>query len=236
MIKAVIFDMDDTLFYPEIPFEKALKKFFPKYKDDISEIYQSFRRISDKEIEGVLVGKYDMEAFHQLRIKKTIESFGCKEISNKQAVDFQSCYSEAQKSIQLLNGIKATFDYLKEKEIRLGLLTNGSTEHQLKKVDYLKLGEYMEAADIVVSEETGFSKPDKEIFDLMREKLQLTAEELLYVGDNYENDILGGAHSGWKTLWINHQKMKKDFLKDKQADYEIHSHKELLLLMKQLFH
>ncbi|GAB2027848.1 HAD family hydrolase [Lactovum odontotermitis] len=236
MIKAVVFDMDDTIFYPQIPFGEALNEVFPEYIDDLSEAYRLFRKISDKEFQSVLEGSRDIPTFHRERIKKmmTVYGYGRDKMTDRQADAFQQSYLYQQGNIQILDGIKAAFEYLKEKGIRQGLLTNGPTEYQRKKIDCLKLKEYICAEDIIISQEVGFSKPSPEIFRLMERKLGLSANELIYVGDNYENDILGGANCGWKTVWINHKKSDIAFSEGNRADAEINSHEELLDVIRQL--
>lgn len=234
MVKAVVFDMDDTIFYPQLPFEKALKAVCPRYAGDVIETYNLFRKVSDIEFERVLQGECDLFTFHKARFKKTMETCGYTDITEEEAGAFQKLYSREQENIEILEGIKATFDYLKEKEIRLGLLTNGPTQHQLKKIEYLKLKDYIEDRYIIVSQETGFSKPDKEIFDLMEKRFGLPACELLYVGDNYKNDIFGGASCGWKTVWINHRKQEISLSEEFQADFEISSHEGLLEAVQQI--
>ena len=37
----------------------------------------------------------------------------------------------------------------------------------------------------------------------MQEKLQLDTESLYYIGDSFENDIVGANNAGWKSIWIN---------------------------------
>ncbi|GAB2027800.1 HAD family hydrolase [Lactovum odontotermitis] len=234
MIKAVVFDMDDTIFYPQIPFGEALNEVFPEYIDDLSEAYRLFRKISDKEFQSVFEGSRDITAFHRERLKLLMAVYGYRKITDQQADAFQQSYSRHQENIHILEGIKATFEYLKEKGIRQGLLTNGSTKYQRKKIDCLKLKEYICAENIIISQEVGFSKPSPEIFRLMERRLSLTANELIYVGDNYENDILGGANCGWKTVWIKLKESDTAFSEGIRADAEINSHAELLDVLKQL--
>ena len=47
----------------------------------------------------------------------------------------------------------------------MGIITNGPTEHQLKKVKKLGLYDYVDPKCVIVSQATGFQKPEKEIFN-----------------------------------------------------------------------
>lgn len=51
----------------------------------------------------------------------------------------------------------------------------------------------------------GFSKPEKEIFDLACNQFCMEPEHTLYVGDSYDNDIVGARNGGWHSLWFNHR-------------------------------
>ena len=86
------------------------------------------------------------------------------------------------------------------------MLTNGFSEQQRGKL--AKLPEIADrAAFVVISEEVGVMKPDPALFDHVR---QLAAAELgrdlepadvLYVGDSYHSDVLGGTGAGWRVAW-----------------------------------
>lgn len=58
-------------------------------------------------------------------------------------------------------------------------------------MNQLQLANWIPSQHMIVSQATGFQKPEKEIFQLAEERFNLTAEETLYVGDNYDNDVLG---------------------------------------------
>ena len=56
-------------------------------------------------------------------------------------------------------------------------------------------------------------------------------QSALYVGDSYENDIIGAKGAGWDVIWLN-----KYGLPDKSglADYIVQNDGELLQLIRQL--
>ena len=117
--------------------------------------------------------------------------------------------------------------------IPLGIITNGPTDHQTKKLNQLQLANWIPSQHMIVSQATGFQKPEKEIFQLAEERFNLTAEETLYVGDNYDNDVLGAKRAGWQALWFNHRERKVDG--PLNCDIEITSFDQLLETMKVIF-
>lgn len=55
---------------------------------------------------------------------------------------------------------------------------------------------------ILVSEEAGVKKTDHRIFELAMNKLGLSPEQCLYIGDHPKNDIEGAGLAGMKTIWF----------------------------------
>lgn len=87
----------------------------------------------------------------------------------------------------------------------MGIITNGPTEHQLKKVKKLGLYDYIDPKCVLVSQATGFQKPEKEIFNLAAEQFDMNPATTLYVGDSYDNDVVGAFNGGWHSMWFNHR-------------------------------
>ena len=100
---------------------------------------------------------------------------------------------------------------------KTGLITNGGHELQYSKLRLLSLTEHFD--EIITTGDYGIHKPDKEIFDIMREKLMLSPDEMVYVGDNPVNDIEGARGAGWKTIWMKSTGYWDD--KIKKADREV---------------
>ena len=89
---------------------------------------------------------------------------------------------------------------LKSRGYLVGLVTNGRHSLQYKKLAMIGLSYIFDA--VVVSGDTDYEKPDKEIFFLACEKLAVSPDECVYVGDNRKNDIDGAAGAGMKTVWL----------------------------------
>lgn len=80
----------------------------------------------------------------------------------------------------------------------VGILSNGFRELARAKVARFGLDRW--AKLVVVSEEVGFMKPDRRIFD---EALRLAGggeRRKVYVGDSYEHDVLGAKSAGWLPI------------------------------------
>ena len=82
----------------------------------------------------------------------------------------------------------------------LGVITNGPSERQRRKLDVLNLAPLFSV--VIVDTEVGWSKPDARIFRAAIEAIGGRAEETLYVGDRWEVDVVGAANAGLRAVWI----------------------------------
>lgn len=88
------------------------------------------------------------------------------------------------------------------------MITNGSTQRQKAKILNTNLNSCFDV--VIISEEVGFSKPDKRIFELALNKLHVQAEDTLFVGDDIEKDIAGCQNANIKGIWFNPHMIKND--------------------------
>ncbi|MED0988487.1 HAD family hydrolase [Bacillus nitratireducens] len=88
---------------------------------------------------------------------------------------------------------------LTQHNIKIGIITNGFTDFQMNNLRALNIHTYTNI--ILVSEAEGIKKPHREIFERALQKLNVKAEECLYVGDHPENDVLGSEQVGILGVW-----------------------------------
>ncbi len=90
----------------------------------------------------------------------------------------------------------------------LCMITNGATDNQRNKIKKLPFKNRFK--EIIVSGEIGHHKPSKVIFDKMAERMNKNPEEMIYIGNDYQKDILGGKAAGWGTVWVERKKEEYD--------------------------
>ncbi|UFU01304.1 HAD-IA family hydrolase [Radiobacillus kanasensis] len=129
---------------------------------------------------------------------------------------FPHCFSINQNTIDTVNAIK--------RQVKVAIITNGSTQRQKAKIMNTNLNSCFDT--ILISEEVGFSKPDKRIFELALNKLNVQLEDALFVGDDIEKDIGGCQNADMKGIWFNPYMNKNDT--DIKPYAEIHSFDRLL--------
>jgi putative hydrolase of the HAD superfamily len=112
---------------------------------------------------------------------------------------------------------------------QLLLLTNGSPDLQNTKLEITS--ELIPFFDqIVISGDFGRGKPDPAIFEHALSRMFLQNHEVLMVGDNLMTDILGANRAGIKSVWINrHNKERNEVI----PTYEIHHLEELFPILEE---
>jgi putative hydrolase of the HAD superfamily len=100
------------------------------------------------------------------------------------------------------NSIK-TLTELKTKGIKLGLITNGTSEEQRAKIDRFKLAVFFDT--ILIEHEVGFGKPDLRIFNKALEQLKAEAKETWMIGDNLVWDVAAPQKLGIYSIWNDYQ-------------------------------
>ncbi len=190
MIKAIIFDLDNTLIDRQKAFkEMLLRKFHLLFDDEtlISNMIDDIMKWDDNgTVERIVVfkrwaSKYDVTCI------------------SPQELDKQ--WSDESGSIAFLYyDVKDTLSKLKNK-YKLAILTNGSTTSQRRKLDTIDIYDLLDYT--LVSSEVNMKKPDIRLFEYIANKLNLKPNECIYVGDNYNIDVLGSRNAGMTPIFIS---------------------------------
>lgn len=93
-------------------------------------------------------------------------------------------------------GLRDFLAFLKEKKIRTGVITNISYCGAAVKARIREILPEHDFEFILSTCEYMFRKPSRRIFDLALEKAGLNAEDVWYVGDKYDCDVLGARSAG----------------------------------------
>lgn len=229
-MKAVYFDVDDTLYDQTRPFFDALTDVGIDIPgEDRNALFVKSRKYSDEVFEPSRRGEITMEQMYIYRITKTLADYGIF-ISEEKALQFQACYQERQKQLRLSEEIIRILEELQDKVV-LGVITNGPGKHQRDKIRRLGLCRWMKEENMIISGELDITKPDPAIFVLAAERARLKPVECVYIGDSYENDVVGAARAGMRTVWFNRR--RKTAEGEIRPDDMVYSEQELHRLLTQ---
>ncbi len=195
MIKAVVFDLDHTLFDRYATLRECAKIIRSKLPVNPN--------LSDDEIGEIMVNAdktqvyYGWDRIREYIINET-ELFSEK-INGTDYSDF---------IFDSFNYIAVPFDFtlpmlreLKADGYKLGLITNGQPGLQENKLKMLGLDNIFDR--VIVSGRYNCPKPQTKAFEMMAEWLELKPCEMMYVGDNPLNDVDASRKAGYIPVYVN---------------------------------
>ena len=101
--------------------------------------------------------------------------------------------------VSLLAGARAAVEQARAGH-QVGLITNGPGEEQRQKLARTGLEAHFES--VTVSGEIGVAKPDRGIFETALASLGVGAEEAVFVGNNFQADVVGARGAGLDAVWL----------------------------------
>jgi len=222
----LIFDLDDTLLDFQQAEIEAFEKTFLHYEiqNSISTYKKDYDAISRILWDGVQDGVYTIAQVGEYRFKRLFE----KHALHFDALTFNEDYllnlSQQSNLIEGADQIASKFP-----TIKIVALSNGFTNTQLSRIAHSPLKDLFD--EIIISEMTGYEKPQKGIFDYTMNRLGLkNTDGLLMIGDSLSSDITGGFNYGIDTCWFNPHSKKNE--SSVTPTYEIKSLDELVALVK----
>lgn len=211
-MKVFVFDVDDTLYDQIDPFKESINSYFSAqmlaHSVPVVELYVAFRYYSDLVFDQVEAGKLSLEKMRVYRITEAFRSFGVT-IKEEEARAFQKRYQENQGNITLRQDMFETLSWLIEHDIPVAILTNGPKTHQLKKITQLGLEQFVPKERIFISGAIGLAKPNPEVFHYIEHQLAIPNGDYYYIGDSFENDVIGATGAQWHSIWLNKRHMKR---------------------------
>lgn len=194
MIKAVIFDLDDTLIsekeYIRSGFRQVSKKIAEEYELREEYVYELMYSTFNEDSKNVFNRVLD-----KLNISYDMDYI-------KELIDF---YRGHIPDIKLYDDAKYIIEALYDKGIKLGMITDGYKVTQRNKLEVLGISDYFNC--IIVTDELGreFWKPHKRPYEIVKDKLGFDYENMVYVGDNISKDFVTANKLGMNTILINRE-------------------------------
>ena len=203
-LKAIGFDLDDTLYSRKDFYEHVFDKMQTSVaylNISFDRFYERFQIYSDAEYEKFMRREKDRDAYKNDRVISTYKYFDT-QITVDAAVIFNALYLYYRNKIEYRVGVVETLEYLKKQGYKLFVLTNGPMRDQLNKLEQLQIEKYISREDWYISDELNTTKPEKKIFKIVENRIEFQGNEILYIGDSFENDILGASQLGWETVYL----------------------------------
>lgn len=218
MTKAVVFDLDGTLYDVQQYFWRAFNEISDyiarKYNLSHDGVFQSLVQLW-KEKTSMYPRLFD-DLIAQLHL-------GQGELDV-----LISIFNEHVTKLELYPDVIPTLNRLQGEKYKLGLITDGNVRRQKSKLQMLDLEHYF---DIIVYAREVEPKPSSLPFVTALDKLKVTPEDTFYIADNPLIDFKGAKEAGMHTVRI----LRGEFANlstNEDIDFEITELNELLGIVK----
>ena len=203
-IRAVLLDLDDTLFDHQHCAREALLGVRGLHDGlaglDPPALESAHSKILEELHLEVLAGRLKLDAarverFRRLYLAAGVEADGA--LVSQTAESYRTRYIQARKPIE---GAAAFLEAIRARA-KVVIVSNNLLHEQQEKLRGCGLDRYVDV--LVVSEDVGFSKPHPRIFEIALERAGVRPSESVMVGDSWTNDVQGARALGIRAVWFN---------------------------------
>ncbi len=204
MVRAVLLDLDDTVFDHRHSSRSALQAVYRRHASLAGVSFERFEqehsRILEEFHQDVLFGRIDLDEARVERFRRLFEVAGVSAdagLSRAAAAMYRREYQAARRAIagasRLLQALRL--------RARVGIVSNNLLLEQQEKLQYCELAPHVD--ELIVSEQAGSVKPDPAIFHIALERLGAAPSEAVMVGDSWAADVAGARRAGIRAIWFN---------------------------------
>jgi putative hydrolase of the HAD superfamily len=230
-VKAVIFDVDDTLFDRDKAQREILRLMIQKMSDVFAGIDEQTAIDAFLESDSVALQEYydNPDASGDvLRARRSEAFLGILGLDESSADRITNMYVESYPTLDVpVEDAKSVVKRLSEK-FQLGVVSNGFPDVQYQKLKTLGIESFFDC--ILLSEEIGIRKPDPRIFWRAASLMLRQPEECLYIGDSYRADVPGAKRAGMQACWFNPHGLRPS-QEGVKPDFEISALHEILSIL-----
>jgi putative hydrolase of the HAD superfamily len=196
MIKAIIFDLDNTLF----DFMRMKRMAIESAILSMTDAGLDLRR---EEISSIINEIYQAEGMEYQQVFDELLVRVLKRVDHKiLAAGIVSYRRSREAALIPYPHVHSTLHELAKRHIKLGVLSDAPVREAWLRLAYMNLLHQFDA--VVTHEDTGKRKPDPDTFLTVLGRLDEKPENALMVGDWAERDMVGAANVGMKTAFAKY--------------------------------
>ena len=190
-IKAIIFDAYGTLFDVNSAAEKCKDKIGDKWEG-----FANFWRTTQLEytwLRSLMKRHKDFWQITEDSLDKSMKTFNIDASMKNELLNLYKVLSP-------FNEVPETLKKLKEKNLKLAILSNGTPLLLSQLVKSNNIDNLFD--DLFSIEEVGIYKPDAKVYDLPIKKYKIEKSQVAFLSANTW-DVSGGGNYGYQSIWVN---------------------------------
>jgi putative hydrolase of the HAD superfamily len=203
----LFFDLDDTLLDYSASGRQCWQELFLEYAphfgvsvEQLSTAHQQVSAWYWSDEERNRLGRLDLRAARRQVLKLVLAKLGI----DHPALGDEMAEAFTLRRERLFKPFPGTIETLKELQrrgIRMGLLTNGNSEFQRRKIRRFDLARYFEI--IIIEGEFGVGKPNQRVFLSALEHFGALPAQAWMIGDDLVRDLRPAWQLGLDTVWMD---------------------------------
>jgi len=192
MLRAWIFDLDDTL-YPERDYVRGGFRAVGQWAEERLGLSQAIVRAH---LDALFNGGFRGDAFEWWLTEQGLPG--------SLLAEMVKAYRGHAPQIAFYPDTERALDALSPR-FRLGLLTEGRRAAQEAKIHALGLERWIRTTVVLGEEDRGMWKPSRKPFDRILGEMTLAGAEAAYIGDNPQKDFRGAREAGLRAVRIRRE-------------------------------
>ena len=201
MLKAVIFDIDNTLYDYDAAHAAAFSALADYARRELGLDFERFQALH-RDADRLLVQRCggNCSAVHNRLIRYQI-MLELLRAPIRHAPEMAKRYwSTLIGGMSPRPGLHEAIRSLKDRKLAIGVGTNMTADYQYEKLKALRVLD--EVDFMVTSEEVSAEKPDRRFFERCVEKAGCHPSECAFVGDSFKGDVQGALNAGMRAVWL----------------------------------
>lgn len=203
-MKAVVFDLDDTLFDHTASATQAVRAWVSELGSTPSDdLITKWFEIERRTFDAWLRGKFTHQGQRRARLREFLPLIGRPVPATDDELDnaFDLYFTWYARHWAAFDDARPALEVARSNGWRIGVLTNGSTLQQNSKLEQIGLADLVDV--VCTSQSLGYSKPAVEAYQLTCKALGVEPAETLMIGDNLALDVLGARAAGLTAEYLD---------------------------------
>ena len=196
MIKAVIFDLDNTLLDFISMKESAVSS-------AVHAMIEAGLDIDEKSSYERIITLYQETGWENQQIFDIFLKEKTGEVDNKYLAAAIVSYRRAREAtLRLYPDVQRTLNILGKMGLKLAVVSDAPSREAWMRIYYLNLHHVFDL--VLTFDDVGERKPSPKGFEMALEKLGIKTDEALMIGDWPERDVVGASKLGIKTIYAKY--------------------------------
>ncbi len=226
-LRAIFFDIDDTLFSTSTFAERARENSIDAMlamgvrtsrdvlRRELAEVVQEFSSNYEHHYDKLL-SRLPFEATAGLNAQLVV------------AAGVVAYHETKFRELSSYDDVVEVLRLLAEMPLILGVVSSGLTLKQMEKLIRLRVYPWINPSAILISDHVGIGKPNPKLYLRAAERVRVRPEEAMYVGDHPIHDVDAAKGAGFVTVWNRREGKHLDLVGRTKPDHVIYNFWDLL--------